>query len=153
MSERRPARRVGALHAATIKTTATTPTEQSDLATASGSGVLKGLIITTALRKHNLRRVTSSWQWALRDDTWRRAAPDEASSWRESRREDADREERRDRGERRERVERRDRDRRDDREPRAPTRSQEEGKLTVPANRGTFNAQMTTSPTALVPKG
>ncbi|XP_056903602.1 eukaryotic translation initiation factor 3 subunit A isoform X2 [Takifugu flavidus] len=71
-----------------------------------------------------------------RDDTWRRAAPDEGSSWRDSRRDDADREDRRDRDDRRERDDRRDRDdrrervdrdRRDDREPRGPIRSQEEG--------------------------
>lgn len=68
----------------------------------------------------------------FRDDTWRKAAPDDASSWRDSRREDADRDDRREHDKRRERGDRRDdrrdRDRRDDREPRGPTRSQEEGK-------------------------
>lgn len=64
----------------------------------------------------------------FREDVWRRAAPDEGSSWRDSRRDDADRVDRRERDDRRERVDRRDRDRRDDREPRGPVRSQEEGK-------------------------
>lgn len=72
----------------------------------------------------------------FRDDAWRRAVPDDASSWRESRREDADRDDRREHDKRRERGERRDdrrdRDRRDDREPRAPTRSQEEGEQNLP---------------------
>lgn len=81
----------------------------------------------------------------FRDDAWRRAAPDEASSWRDSRREEADREDRRgerddrrgdrddrrDREDRRDRVDRRDRDRREDREPRGPVRSQEEGKQSL----------------------
>uniref|UniRef100_H3CBC3 Eukaryotic translation initiation factor 3 subunit A n=1 Tax=Tetraodon nigroviridis TaxID=99883 RepID=H3CBC3_TETNG len=60
-------------------------------------------------------------------DTWRRAAPDDASSWRDSRREDADRDDRRELDKRRERGDRRERDRKDDREPRGPTKSQEEG--------------------------
>ncbi|XP_044071207.1 eukaryotic translation initiation factor 3 subunit A [Siniperca chuatsi] len=45
---------------------------------------------------------------------WRRAGTEEASSWRESRKDDADRDDRR--------VDRRDRDRRDDREHRGPPR-------------------------------
>lgn len=73
----------------------------------------------------------------FRDETWRRAAPDDASSWRESRKEDADRDERREQDKRRERRDdrrddRRDRDRRDDREVRGPPRSQEEGKQNLP---------------------
>lgn len=73
----------------------------------------------------------------FREDAWRRAAPEDTSSWRESRREDAEREDRRgDRDERRgdrdeRRGERQDRDRRDDREPRGPVRSQEEGKPNI----------------------
>ncbi|KAL7383710.1 hypothetical protein ABVT39_016336 [Epinephelus coioides] len=83
------------------------------------------------------------------DNTWRRAGADEGgSSWRESRREDADRDDRRDhrddrrdhrddrrdrddrRGERRDfgrRDEPRDRERRDDRELRGPPRDQDDG--------------------------
>lgn len=78
----------------------------------------------------------------LRDDTWRRAAPDDASSWRDSRREDVDRDDRREHDKRRERGDRRDdrrdRDRRDDREPRGPIRSQEEGKQNLPEKHGYF---------------
>lgn len=81
----------------------------------------------------------------FRDDTWRRAAPDDASSWRDSRREDADRDDRRELDKRRERGDRRERDRKDDREPRGPTKSQEEGKLNLPEKHYyTFNLQITT---------
>ncbi|XP_049927019.1 eukaryotic translation initiation factor 3 subunit A [Epinephelus moara] len=75
------------------------------------------------------------------DNTWRRAGAEEGgSSWRESRREDADRDDRRDRDERRDRDDRRgerrdfgrrdeprDRERRDDRELRGPPRDQDDG--------------------------
>lgn len=69
------------------------------------------------------------------ENNWRRGGADEGGSgWRESRREDTDRDSRQDRQERRdrdephgERGERRDRDRRDDREIRAPPRDQDDG--------------------------
>ncbi|CAN9500088.1 unnamed protein product [Ophioblennius macclurei] len=67
------------------------------------------------------------------EGVWRRGGTEETSSWRESRRDDGDREERRDRDDRRDRGdrderrgERRDRDRRDDRESRGPPREPEE---------------------------
>ncbi|KAI1894711.1 hypothetical protein AGOR_G00118560 [Albula goreensis] len=56
---------------------------------------------------------------------WRRGGNEETSSWRDSRREDYDREDRR--GDRDRRDDRRDRDRREDREHRAPPRDQDEG--------------------------
>ncbi|XP_034040198.1 eukaryotic translation initiation factor 3 subunit A isoform X2 [Thalassophryne amazonica] len=55
------------------------------------------------------------------ESNWRRAVPDEGSSWRDSRRDDADR----DRDDRQ--SDRRDRDRRDDREHRGPPRDPDEG--------------------------
>ncbi|XP_028279093.1 eukaryotic translation initiation factor 3 subunit A [Parambassis ranga] len=66
------------------------------------------------------------------EGNWRRGGErEEGSSWREARRDDADRDDRRERGERGERDERRgerrDRDRRDDREHRAPPRDDEGG--------------------------
>lgn len=57
---------------------------------------------------------------------WRRGGTEETSSWRDSRKEDTDRDDRRDLGERRD-FERRDRDRRDDREQRAPPRDLDDG--------------------------
>lgn len=57
---------------------------------------------------------------AHREDAWRKPGGDEGSSWRESRREDADRDDRHRRDDRRD-------DRRDEREVRAPARSQDEG--------------------------
>lgn len=65
---------------------------------------------------------------AHREDVWRKPGGDEGSSWRESRREDGDRDDRRVRDDRREEHhdDRRD-ERRDDREVRPPARSQEEG--------------------------
>uniref|UniRef100_A0A3Q2TK65 Eukaryotic translation initiation factor 3 subunit A n=1 Tax=Fundulus heteroclitus TaxID=8078 RepID=A0A3Q2TK65_FUNHE len=55
------------------------------------------------------------------DNPWRRGGTDEGSSWRESRKEDADRDDRDDR-----RPERRDRERRDDRDQKPPPRDNDE---------------------------
>uniref|UniRef100_A0AAX7V7J3 Eukaryotic translation initiation factor 3 subunit A n=1 Tax=Astatotilapia calliptera TaxID=8154 RepID=A0AAX7V7J3_ASTCA len=57
------------------------------------------------------------------DGIWRRGGTDEGSSWRESRREEADRDDRRDRDDRHPR----DRDRRDDRDNRGPPRDPDDG--------------------------
>ncbi|XP_010732843.3 eukaryotic translation initiation factor 3 subunit A [Larimichthys crocea] len=64
-----------------------------------------------------------------REDTWRRGGTDEGSSWRDSRKEDPDREDRRERVERHDDrpVDRRDRERRDDREQRGPPRDPDDG--------------------------
>ncbi|TKS85303.1 Eukaryotic translation initiation factor 3 subunit A [Collichthys lucidus] len=64
-----------------------------------------------------------------REDTWRRGGTDEGSSWRDSRKEEPDREDRRERVERRDdrNVDRRDRERRDDREQRGPPRDPDDG--------------------------
>ncbi|XP_041866391.1 eukaryotic translation initiation factor 3 subunit A [Melanotaenia boesemani] len=65
------------------------------------------------------------------DNTWRRGGTEEGSNWRDSRREDADRDDRRDRDDRHDRddrrPERRERDRREDREHRGPPRDNEDG--------------------------
>ncbi|XP_039995568.1 eukaryotic translation initiation factor 3 subunit A [Xiphias gladius] len=59
------------------------------------------------------------------DGTWRRAGAEEGNSWRDSRREDTERDDRRDRDDRR--GDRRDRDQRDDRDNRGPPRDLDDG--------------------------
>lgn len=103
-----------------------TAKERTDPATATGTVVQTGECdraksaedIIIAFPQSSLSQSVVSLCCHREESAWRRGGTEETSSWRESRKEDADRDDRR--------IERRDRDRRDDRE-RPPPKEQEDG--------------------------